>query len=130
MAEQPNQLLVRRGFEAFTTGDIDTLVEIIADDAVQIMPGNNVIAGEHKGRDAILAMYGRLFEETAGTLKVVLEATYAAGNNVVAIYRGTATRNGRTLDQRNALVFEIERGQAVRLTDLPEDLDAANGFWS
>ena len=130
MAEQPNQLLVRRGFEAFTTGDIDTLVEIIADDAVQIMPGNNVIAGEHKGRDAILAMYGRLFEETAGTLKVVLEATYAAGNNVVAIYRGTATRNGRTLDQRNALVFEIERGQAVRLTDLPEDLDAANIFWS
>jgi len=130
MAEQPNQLLVRRGFEAFTTGDIDTLVEIIADDAVQIMPGNNVIAGEHKGRDAILAMYGRLFEETAGTLKVVLEATYAAGNNVVAIYRGTATRNGRTLDQRNALVFEIERGQAVRLTDLPEDLDAANSFWS
>jgi len=130
MAEQPNQLLVRRGFEAFTTGDIDTLVEIIADDAVQIMPGNNVIAGEHKGRDAILTMYGRLFEETAGTLKVVLEGTYAAGNNVVAIYRGTATRNGRSLDQRNALVFEIERGQAVRLTDLPEDLDAANSFWS
>jgi hypothetical protein len=130
MAEQPNQLLVRRGFEAFTTGDIDTLVEIIADDAVQIMPGNNVIAGEHKGRDAILAMYGRLFEETAGTLKVVLEGTYAAGNNVVAIYRGTATRNGRSLDQRNALLFEIERGQAVRLTDLPEDLDAANIFWS
>jgi uncharacterized protein len=130
MAEQPNQLLVRRGFEAFTTGDIDTLVEIIADDAVQIMPGNNVIAGEHKGRDAILAMYGRLFEETAGTLKVVLEGTYAAGNNVVAIYRGTATRNGRSLDQRSALLFEIERGQAVRLTDLPEDLDAANIFWS
>ena len=130
MAEQPNQLLVRRGFEAFTTGDIDTLVEVIADDAVQVMPGNNVIAGEHKGRDAILAMYGRLFEETAGTLKVVLEATYAAGDNVVAIYRGTATRNGRSLDQRNALVFEIEHGQAVRLTDMPDDLDAANVFWS
>jgi uncharacterized protein len=130
MAEQPNQLLVRRGFEAFTTGDTDTLVEIIADDAVQIMPGNNIIAGEHKGRDAILAMYGRLFEETAGTLKVVLEGTYAAGNNVVAIYRGTATRNGRSLDQRNALVFEIEHGQAVRLTDMPADLDAVDVFWS
>lgn len=130
MAEQPNQLLVRRGFEAFTTGDIDTLLEIIADDAVQIMPGTNLIAGEHKGRNAILALYGRLSEETAGTLKVVLEATYAAGNNVVAIYRATATRNGRNLDRRNALVFEIEHGQAVRLTDMPDDLDAANIFWS
>jgi ketosteroid isomerase-like protein len=130
MAEQPNQLLVRRGFEAFTTGDIETLVEIIADDAVQIMPGNNIIAGEHKGRDAILALYGRLFEETAGTLNVILEGTYAAGNNVVAIYRGTATRNGRSLDQRNALVFEIQHGQAVRLTDMPDDLDAVDAFWS
>jgi ketosteroid isomerase-like protein len=130
MAEQANQVLVRRGFEAFTTGDIDTLVEIIADDAVQTMPGNNVMAGEHKGRDAILAMYGRLFDETAGTLRVALEATYAAGNSVVAIYRGTATRNGRTLDQRSALVFEIEHGQAIRLTDMPEDLDAVDAFWS
>ena len=130
MAEQPNQLLVRRGFEAFNTGDIDTLVEIIADDAVQIMPGDNIIAGEHKGREAILAMYARLFDETTGTLKVVLEGTYAAGNSVVAIYHGTAKRNGRSLDQRNALVFEIEHGRAVRLTDLPADLAAADLFWS
>ena len=130
MAEQPNQILVRRGFEAFNSGDIDTLVEIIADDAVQTMAGENIIAGEHKGREAILGMYGRLFEETAGTLKVVLEATYAAGNRVVAIYRGTATRNGRSLDQRNALVFEIEHGQAVRLTDLPADIAADDLFWS
>jgi ketosteroid isomerase-like protein len=129
MAEQPNQLLVRRGFEAFNSGDVDTLVEIIADDAVQIMPGANVVAGEHKGREAILTMYARLFEETAGTLKVVLEGTYAAGNSVVAIYRGTAQRNGRSLDQRNALVFEIEHGQAVRLTDLPADLAALDLFW-
>ena len=130
MAEQPNQLLVRRGFEAFNAGDIDTLVEIIADDAVQIMPGENIVAGEHKGREAILAMYGRLFEETGGTLKVVLEGTYAAGNSVVAVYHGTAKRNGRSYDQRNALVFEIEHGQAVRLTDLPADLAAADRFWS
>jgi ketosteroid isomerase-like protein len=130
MAEQPNQLLVRRGFEAFNTGDIDTLVEILADDAVQIMPGDNIVAGEHKGREAILTLYARLFEETAGTLQVLLEGTYAAGNSVVAIYRGTAQRDGRSLDQRNALVFEIEHGQAVRLTDLPADLAALDLFWS
>jgi ketosteroid isomerase-like protein len=130
MTEQPNQLLVRRGFEAFTTGDIDTLVEIIADDAVHVMPGDNTISGEHKGREAILAMYGRLFEETAGTLKVVLQDTFAAGNTVVAVYQGTAQRNGRSLDTRNALVFEIEHGQAVRLTELAADLDATNLFWS
>ena len=130
MAEQPNQLLVRRGFEAFNSGDIDTLVEIIADDAVQIMPGTNIVSGEHKGREAILVMYARLFQETAGTLEVHLEGTYATGSTVVAVYRGTAKRNGRSLDQHHALVFEIEHGQAVRLTDLPADIAADDLFWS
>jgi ketosteroid isomerase-like protein len=75
-------------------------------------------------------MYARLAEETVGTLKVVLEGTYAAGNSVVAIYHATAKRNGRSYDARNALVFEIEHGQAVRLTDMPADLAAADEFWS
>jgi ketosteroid isomerase-like protein len=75
-------------------------------------------------------MYGRIFEETGGTYRAGLEATYASGNTVVAIYHGTGSRQGRTLDQRFALLFEIEHGQAVRLTGLPADQDAADAFLS
>jgi ketosteroid isomerase-like protein len=128
MALHPNQLLVRRGFEAFNTGDIDTLVEVIAEDAVQVMPGTNMFSGEHKGREAILAMYGRIFEETGGTFRADLESTYANGHLVVAIYHGSGQRQGRTLDQRYALLFEIEGGQAVRLTDMPNDVEANDRF--
>jgi uncharacterized protein len=130
MAEHPNQALVRRGFEAFNKGDMDTLTQIIADDAVQMMPGNNQFSGEHKGRDNILAMYGRLMEETGGTFKADLETVYANDHNAVGIYHATAERKGKKLDERVALLFEIVNGKAVRLTDIPEDAAVEDKFFS
>lgn len=67
MSEQDNVDLVRRGFEAFNQADAAALAGMFADDAVQHMPGSALLAGDHKGRDAILGMYGQIGEETADT---------------------------------------------------------------
>src|SRR3989442_725363 len=128
MAEHPNQVLIRRGFKAFNEGDIETLTEVLADDVVQVMPGHNLFSGEYKGRDAVLTMYGRLFEETGGTFSADLENVYAVDGTPVALYQGTAQRQGKQLDQRYALIFEIVDGKAVRLIDLPEDQAAEDEF--
>jgi hypothetical protein len=128
MAEHPNQELVRRGFQAFNEGDMMTLTELIADDAVQVMAGDNMFSGEHKGRDAILGMYAELFQETGGTFRAELQGVHANDQMAVAIYRGTGTRGTKVIDQLNALVFEIVDGLAVRLTDLAEDITAWDEF--
>jgi hypothetical protein len=52
MAEHPNVELTRRGYRAFSEGDM-TLTELIADDCVWHVGGNNVLTGDHKGREAI-----------------------------------------------------------------------------
>ena len=41
----PNEDLVRRGYEAFATGDMATLNEFFADDVVWHAPGRNELAG-------------------------------------------------------------------------------------
>ena len=69
MAEHPDVTLVKRGYEAFNSADIATLTELIADDAVQTMVGDNLVSGEFKGRDNILGMYGKLGELTNGTYR-------------------------------------------------------------
>ena len=43
MAEHPDVALIRRGYDAFSTGDVATLSEIIAPDATQYQPGSNVL---------------------------------------------------------------------------------------
>ncbi len=130
MAEHQNATLIRRGYEAFAAGDVATLSELLAPEAVQHMPGHNVFSGDHKGRDAILAMYGQLAERSGGTLKVELEEVYANDDEVVTVYHSTGTRDGKRLDTRHALVFHMRDGKATELTDVSSDEAADDSFWS
>ena len=131
MAEHPDIAVVRRGSEAFSAGDVATLSEVIAPDATQFQPGSGPLSGEHQGRDAILAFYGRLSSETGGTFRVELERVYADGRGqVVAAHRATAQRQGRGLDSRACLVFTIADGTAREIHGCMEDLDAWDEFWA
>jgi len=131
MAEHPDVTLVKRGYAAFNAADIATLTELIADDAVQTMVGNNIVSGEFKGRDNILGMYGKIAEVTNGTYKVDVEQTFTDGNGtVVVVHRQTAEREGKRLDNRQALVFRIEGGKVVSLTDTSDDVALDDAFYS
>lgn len=125
-----NAELVRRGFTAFSEGDIATLTEIIAPDAVQHVPGENPLSGDYKGRDAILSFYAELAERTAGTIRVELERVFAKNDQVVTVFRQTGEREGRTLDTRHSLVFQVLDGKAVDLDDFPEDVEGDDAFWA
>jgi ketosteroid isomerase-like protein len=131
MAEHPDVVLVRRGFEAFSNGDLATLSEIIAEDARQYQPGQSSLAGEHAGRQAILQFYGRLASETDGSFRVELQHLYTDGQGrVVACQRATGQRADRQLDTGAALVFTIMNGQAHDIHGYQEDIDAWDEFWS
>ena len=130
MAEHPDVTLVKRGYDAFNSADIAALTEIIADDAVQTMVGNNLVSGEFKGRDNILAMYGKLAELTNGTYRVEIEQTFTDGNGtVVVVHHQTATREGKRLDNRQALIFRIVGGKVVSLTDASDDIAIDDDFY-
>jgi uncharacterized protein len=130
MTEHPNAVLIRRGYQAFAAADTDTLSELIAENAVQHMPGHNEFSGDHRGRGEILMMYGQLAERTEGTFKVDLEEVYANDDQVVTVYHATGHRNGRDLDTHHALVFKMQNGQAVDLADIALDEAADDSFWA
>jgi ketosteroid isomerase-like protein len=73
-------------------------------------------------------MYGALAERTGGTFNAELQQVFASDTTGVAIYRGTGQREGKSLDQPYALVFEFVNGKAVRITDVPSDADAEDSF--
>jgi ketosteroid isomerase-like protein len=129
MAEHPNVTLIRRGFAAFNSGDVATLSEIIATDCVQHMPGNSKLSGDHKGRDSILSMYGQIAEMTSGSYRAELTDVYANDHRAIAVYRGTATRGSRSIEERHALTFELLDGRAIDMDDLPLDGTVDDAFW-
>ncbi|WP_425265226.1 nuclear transport factor 2 family protein [Streptomyces regalis] len=57
MAEHPRAALVRKGYEAFTRGDLDSLRGLLAGDCTYHFPGSHAPAGDYKGQDAILDVF-------------------------------------------------------------------------
>jgi ketosteroid isomerase-like protein len=129
--ENADMLLVRKGFAAFNTGDIDTLRSVIAPDAVQHVPGKSLISGTYRGIDNILGYYGKLAELTDGTLRAHLLEVHGDGQgHVVAIFQGVGTRNSVTRVDRQSLFFTIDKGQAVDIVELHADLPGSDAFFS
>jgi uncharacterized protein len=125
-----NEDTVRQGYAAFGKGDMDTLRSIMTPDVVQSVPGKSQVSGEHKGVDAVLGYYGRLFELTGGTLKADLQSAKDEGaDKVVAVHHLTAQRGGKSYDQNETLTFTLTGGKISRLDESHPDQAAFDDFF-
>lgn len=126
-----NAEVVRRGYEAFNKADIETLTELIDENASWHTPGRSPIAGDYLGRDAVFAQFGRYGGDTGGTFRADLQQVFTSDDGrVVGLHHNSGVRNDKQLDTGCCIVFEIENG---RVTDGREhffDLYAWDEFWS
>src|SRR6478735_9114958 len=99
MGAQENAAIMRRAYEAFNKGDIDTLVEIFDESVAWHLPGRSSMAKDYQGRDATLAYFGLIGQETGGTFQAELQQLFAGDDGrVIGLQRSTAERNGKRLD--------------------------------
>jgi uncharacterized protein len=131
MGADENLGIMRRAYEAFNSGDMNTLIETFDEGAVWHLPGRSSMATDYEGRDATLAYFGRLAQETGGTFRAELERLLADDDDrVVGIQRSTGERDGKHLDVGDCIVSQLTDG---RITDGREhfhDLYAWDEFWS
>ncbi|HZO35489.1 MAG TPA: nuclear transport factor 2 family protein [Solirubrobacteraceae bacterium] len=131
MTGDENVAIMRRAYEAFNTGDMGTLVDLFDDSAVWHLPGRSLMARDYQGREATLAYFGQLAQETGGTFRAELEHLAAEGDDrVVGIQRSTADRGGKHLDVADCIVFELKDGRVTDGREHFEDLYAWDEFWA
>lgn len=106
--EQDNIELVKRGYEAFASGDMDTVMALFDDNIEWVQPGNSAISGTYHGKGE-LAQYMAGLAAKSPTVK--LNRTVADGDTVVALTDVTA--GGET--GHDADVFTIRDGKTVRV---------------
>jgi hypothetical protein len=117
MAEHPNVGLVRKGYDAFAKGGMATLRDLFAENIVWHVPGNNPFSGEHKGRDAVFALFARTAELSGGTLGIELHDVLANDEHAVALVQATASRQGRQLSALDITVYHITNGKVAEARD-------------
>jgi uncharacterized protein len=124
-----NEQIVRDGYAAFSSGDMETLGGLFADDAVHSVPGNNQITGDYKGRDEILGFYGKLFELTGGNMSVELKSVTVNGDTADAVHHATAAMGDKKFEGDSTLSFTIADGKIQRIDEKPHDQAGEDEFW-
>jgi ketosteroid isomerase-like protein len=108
MSEQDNKELIQRGYEAFSSGDLDTVMSLFDDECEWVQPGQSAVSGTFHGKAEVMEHMGRLAEKG---LTVKLNQLIADGDTVVALTEVTA--GGETGE--DADVFVIRNGKTVEV---------------
>jgi ketosteroid isomerase-like protein len=131
MRADENVAIMRRAYEAFNAGDLETLTELFDESAVWHLPGRSNLANDYQGREAILAYFGRIGQETAGTFRAELQdLTANDADRVIGIQRSSGERDGKHLDVGNCIVFQLKDGRVTDGREHFHDLYAWDEFWS
>ena len=130
-SQHPNAERIRAMFAAFANADIATIQAMIPEDAVWHFPGRHgQIAGDHRGRQAILGFLMQVQALTEHSFHFELIDVLANDDNAVALFRGRATRHGKVLDNPTCLRMRLRDGQVVEVWEFVWDLFAVDDFWS
>jgi len=128
--EHPNAKVVRRFYDAFAQGDMETVKSCFVHDALWHVPGRSPIAGDHQGADAIIRFLAKLKELSGGTFKAELTDVVANDSHAVALQHATGTRDTKRLDVTACQVMRIQDGRILEVRGHYSDQYALDDFWS
>lgn len=130
MIDHPNITLLRKVYDAFGVGDVDTAGSYWNEDAVHHYPGRNPLSGEHHGLAESTAFANKMWELTEGNLKMQVLEIGASDNHAFALLQTRYERKGHVLEMPFVNVARIENGKISEFWTYPEDLYATDEFWN
>ena len=96
MAADENVAIMQRAYDAFNAADIDTLTELFDENIVWHLPGRSSMAKDYEGRDATLAYFGQIGQDTDGTFKAELQQLFAGDDGrVIGLQRSKGSETAR-----------------------------------
>jgi ketosteroid isomerase-like protein len=125
-----NIKLIRRGFDAFATGDMETMMELLSPDIVWHSPGDNVLSGDYHGIEEVLGLFARVGQETQGQVTNDVHAILADDDHGVALVNSTATRGGKTVSSHQVFVYHLAGGKASEVWLLSDKQAETDELWS
>ncbi len=124
MAEHPNVARIRDGYAAFAKGDFAVLNDLFAEDLLWHEPGQNQLAGEYRGREAVFGFFGKLMELTEGSFRIELGTVFADDEHGVAQVVLSASRGVRSARADAAQVFHLRDGRVTEFWSVAADPNA------
>lgn len=132
MSQQDPVAVVQQAYAAFGRGDIQGVINTLAEDIEWITPGSPdqiPMAGTRRGPAQVLQFFGSL-AENVDFHKFDPYKIIAQGDTVVVMVRERSTirPTGRTLEQELVHVMEVKNGRIARFTEYFDTAQTAAAF--
>lgn len=128
MSEQ-DERVVRELYRAFSEQDVPAMQQLFHPEVVWHQPGRSVLAGEHRGVEAVFAFFGRVAEISENTFTVELHDVVSGPDHTIGLHTGRGHAHGHTLLDHNAIVVHCRGGRVAELWEQHADLYAVDAFW-
>lgn len=127
-----NSDALKRGYEAFNSGDIDTVREIFAEDIRWEGPNTEGVpmSGTHEGQDAVLQALGAIGENFE-SFHVSPDELVEEGETIVVLSHLTAkSKSGTELKLPGVEVWRMTGGKAKRVQSIGDTAEMKRALGS
>jgi uncharacterized protein len=112
--------------EMYAGGDIDPVAKLLAEDVVWHVPGTSPIAGDHRGREAVIAYFDLRRRLAGGPIEITKRDEMHDDEVVVQLADGRASIG----EWRTAGVYRVADGMIAEAWLVPLDLEHFDRVWS
>lgn len=131
MNEQDNTALIKKMYDAFGRGEIQTILDNLAPNVEWITDGPSIIpyAGRYTGIDKVRGFFQAL-ATTQENQKLVADEFIAQGDKVATSgrYSATVKETGKRIDIAIAHVFSVQNGKVTRFLNFGDTHAVAEAY--
>ena len=131
MSEQQNTAVVRKNYDAFAKGDVQTVLNSLTEDVEWIYEGPEIIpfAGKRKGIAQVRQFFEALATSQVNT-KLTVDNFVAQGDLVATLGRvsGKVKATGKSTDVPFAHFATLRNGKVCRFVSLTDTAAVADAF--
>lgn len=124
-------VVARRLYESFMVGDLQTVAGLLAEDVIFHVPGTGLNAGDHRGRDGVLAFFAQAARLTGGTLRIEVHEVLVGDTYVAAVATYRATRPDRApLENELVHLMRLDDGRITESWFYSRNQYEVDEFWA
>lgn len=116
--------------EMYAGGDLAASAELLAEDVVWHVPGNSPIAGNYRGRDAVMEYFRRRRELAGRAMTMVKHGDAYHEEALVQLADGYGALGGRDVAWRTAGVYRVGDGRIAEAWLIPLDHEHFDRVWA
>jgi acyl-CoA thioesterase FadM/ketosteroid isomerase-like protein len=115
--------------EMYAGGDLDVVEALLAEDVVWHVPGTSPIAGDYRGREAVIGYFRRRRELAGGSITVMKSGEAHHDEALVQLADGRASLGGERVVWRTAGVYRVAGGRIAEAWLVPLDQEHFDRLW-